>query len=95
MTPTGIRSAQAGKKVESAQVGHAQVGDHQMKRFAAQPLQRRAAIRRRLDLVALNLQDPPEVVAVELHVIDRQNAPGHRALPSFEESLPKLVSFPC
>ena len=81
MTPTGIRSAQAGKKVESAQVGHAQIGDHQMKGFAAQPLQRRAAIRRCLDLMALNLQDPPEVVAVELHVIDRQNAPGHRALP--------------
>src|SRR5208337_875184 len=66
-----------------------------MKRLAAQPLQRRVAIRRRLDLVAINLQNLPEVVAVELHIIDRQNASGHRALPSFEESLPKLIAFPC
>ena len=92
MTPTGIRSAQAGKKLESAQVGHAQVGDYQMKRFASQPLQRHVAIGRRLDLIALNLQNLSEVIPIELHVVDSQNPSAHRALPSFGKSVLKYDS---
>ena len=77
--------AQAREQLEAAHIGHAQIGDHEVKRLGAKSLQSHPSVARRLDLVVLDFQYLAQVVAIELHVVDHQDSPCHDFLPSFEE----------
>ena len=56
-------------------------------------LERRAAVGSRLDLVAVQLQDLAQVVTIELHVIDREDAHVHQRVSIRRRGFVSSVGF--
>ncbi len=66
--------AHLGQQVEPAQVGHPQVGDHQVVSLGAELIPGRAAVAGGIDFKAVGFEDLAEMMAVELHVVDGEDA---------------------
>ena len=70
------------QQLEPAQVGHAQVGDHQVVFLGSEAIPGRSAVAGRVDLEVVGFEDLAEMMAVELHVVDDEDSASHAALPS-------------
>ena len=71
--------AHRGEQVEPAQVGHPQVGDHQVVLVGPELIPGRAAVGGRLDFEPVGFEDLAEVMAIELHVVHGEDAAFHAA----------------
>ena len=62
------------EQIQSAQVGHPQVGDHQVVSLGSKLVPGRAAVADGVDFKAVGFENLAEVMAVELHVVDGEDA---------------------
>ncbi len=71
--------AHPGEQLEPAQVGHPQVGDHQVVFVGPQFVPRGAAVGDGLHVESLGFEDLSEVMAIELLVVHGEDAAFHAA----------------
>ena len=77
-----LLGAHLGQQVEPTQVGHAQVGDHQVVSLGAKLVPGGSAVADRIDFKSVGFEDLAQMMAIELHVVDDEDAASHSALPS-------------
>ena len=69
------------QQVQPVQVGHPQVGDHQVVSLSSKLIPGRAAVADGVDFESVGFEDLAEMMAIELHVVDDEDA-AHMVLPS-------------